>query len=405
MSGNFVRHGSFNRAALIKALLLTLLFIPTVVTAQSALQFIPIAPCRVVDTRYGIGPLGGPALKAGATRTFNIQQGRCNIPATAMAYSLNATVVPTARLGWITMWPAGATMPFVSTLNSYDGRVKANAAITAAGTGGAISVYATDVTQLILDINGYFVPLATSTSELQYYTVSPCRVADTRSSGGTISAGTSRSFPVLSSPCGVPSTAVAYSMNVTALPRTTLSYLTTWATGQSQPNVSTLNAPTGKVTANAAIVSAGTGGDISVFVSNDSDVILDVNGYFAPPSTSGLSYYPLTQCRSLDTRYGINKRGPFQGMLMIPMRYDAVCATPAAVQAYVLNATVLPVNTLSYLTLWPDGASQPNVSTLNAYDGAITSNMAIVPNVYGVLDAYAPSSTQLVFDLSGYFAP
>ena len=47
--------------------------------------------------------------------------------------------------------------------------------------------------------------------------------------------------------------------------------------------VSTLNAPTGTVTANAALVPAGTGGDIEVFPSNDTDLVIDVNGYFAAP--------------------------------------------------------------------------------------------------------------------------
>jgi hypothetical protein len=55
--------------------------------------------------------------------------------------------------------------------------------------------------------------------------------------------------------------------------------------------------------------------------------------------------------------------------------------------------------------LWPDGETQPVVSTLNAADGAITSNMAIVPNSDGKTDAYASGTTQLVLDISAYFAP
>ena len=49
--------------------------------------------------------------------------------------------------------------------------------------------------------------------------------------------------------------------------------------------------------------------------------------------------------------------------------------------------------------------SQPVVSTLNAFDGAITSNMAIVPTVNGKIDAYASGTTQLILDISSYFAP
>jgi hypothetical protein len=60
---------------------------------------------------------------------------------------------------------------------------------------------------------------------------------------------------------------------------------------------------------------------------------------------------------------------------------------------------------MPYLTLWPDGQSQPQVSTLNARDGFVTSNMAIVPTQNGSIDAYAASLTQLILDISGYFAP
>ena len=47
----------------------------------------------------------------------------------------------------------------------------------------------------------------------------------------------------------------------------------------------------------------------------------------------------------------------------------------------------------------------PLVSTLNAYDGLVTSNMAIVPNDNGSVDAYADGLTHLILDISGYFAP
>jgi hypothetical protein len=78
---------------------------------------------------------------------------------------------------------------------------------------------------------------------------------------------------------------------------------------------------------------------------------------------------------------------------------------PANAKAYVFNATVVPSPNLSYLTLWPDGEGQPVVSTLKAADGWITSNMAIVPNVNGKIDAYAAGMTQMVLDISSYFAP
>jgi hypothetical protein len=55
-------------------------------------------------------------------------------------------------------WPAGLATPNVSTLNSYTGTVVANAAIVPAGTNGAISIYVTDISDVLFDINGYFAP-------------------------------------------------------------------------------------------------------------------------------------------------------------------------------------------------------------------------------------------------------
>jgi sugar lactone lactonase YvrE len=371
-------------------------------TSTTGLQFIPVTPCRIADTRNPTGPFGGPEPAAGSTRVFNVPQSACKIPNTAVAYSLNVTVVPNAALGYLTMWPAGQTQPLVSTLNS-DGRVKANAAIVPAGTNGGVSVYVTDATQVVLDIDGYFVPAGT-TSALAFYPVTPCRLGDTRNPAGllggpSLAAGDSRVFPLRASNCNLPSTAQAYSLNVTAVPHTTLGYLTIWPTGGSQPLVSTLNAPTGAVTANAAIVPAGGGGDVSVFVDDAADVILDVDGYFAPPTTGGLSLYTVTPCRAIDTR-----PTAFTSTLTAKVE-GSLCAPPATAEAYVLNATVVPDGALGYLTLWPAGASQPTVSTLNAADKAITSNLAIVPTTHGEVDAFADGTTNLILDLSGYFAP
>jgi len=48
-------------------------------------------------------------------------------------------------------------MPSFSTLNDPSGTIVANAAIVPAGTNGAITVFASDATHVIIDIDGYFV--------------------------------------------------------------------------------------------------------------------------------------------------------------------------------------------------------------------------------------------------------
>ena len=373
-------------------------------SSNVGLHFVPVAPCRIADTRNGNGPFGGPILSGGSTRTFAVPSSGCGIPASATAYSVNVTVVPSGPLGYLTLWPAGQAPPLVSTLNS-DGRVKANAAIVPAGTGG-VSLYVTDATHIILDIDGYFSPSAPG--GLAFYPVTPCRVIDTRGAAGSlgapyIPANGSRSFPVQSSSCGIPSTAQAYSFNYTAVPKSALGFLTTWPSGETQPLVSTLNAPTGTVTANAAIVPAGTNGSVSVYASDATDLIVDMNGYFAPPSTGGLSLYTSNPCRAVDTRLP-SGAPPLNGSTVFVMQGGA-CGMPASAMAYVLNATAVPAGPLGWLTLWPDALTQPLASTLNAYDAAITSNMAIVPSTNGSIDAFTANPAYVILDVASYFAP
>ncbi len=165
--------------------------------------------------------------------------------------------MPQGPLGYLTIWPAGRSQPLVSTMNSLDGRVKANAAIVPAGASQAVSVYVSDTTNVVLDIDGYFAPATQST--LAFYPLPPCRVADTRKSTfpqglGTphLSGGVARDFPVLlATTCSIPNTALAYSLNFTAvpypMPGDPLGYLELWPTGnEPQRPVSTLNNPTGR---------------------------------------------------------------------------------------------------------------------------------------------------------------
>jgi hypothetical protein len=380
-------------------------------TPPTVTQFVPLSqPCRAVGTRP---PSGNGPIPGGTFQNFAISgEGTCATLPNAAVYSMNVTVVPsTGTLGYLTVWPAGRPQPVVSTLNSVDGRVKADAAIVPGGAGGAVSIYVTDTTNVIVDVNGYFAPPTGST--LAFYPLTPCRVADTRNSNfpqglgpPSLSAGVERAFPILNATtCNIPSSAAAYSLNFTVVPSGTLGYLTVWPTGQNRPTVSTLNDVLGNVIANAAIVVAGTGSEVSAFATNNTDLVIDINGYFAPAGSGGLSLYAVQPCRVFDSRHAGSGQ-PFSGTLTRPVDVvDTGCAVSSLSQAYAFNATVVPPGSLGYLTLWPDGENQPVVSTLNSADGSITNNMAIVPSQNGRVDAFASDLTQLILDVSSYFAP
>ena len=119
-----------------------------------------------------------------------------------------------------------------------------------------------------------------------------------------------RDFPVLESTACIPPgiNPAAYSFNFTVVPinQHPIGYLSVWPTGQSQPVVSTLNDQTGTIVANAAIVPAGTDTDrsVTVFSTDGTQLLIDINGYFAAPTTGcpACRCIALTPCRALDTR-------------------------------------------------------------------------------------------------------
>ncbi len=252
-------------------------FAPT--GSSSGLQFFPLAPCRVVDTRGATGSLGGPFLSAGQSRDFPVLSSACHVPSTAQTYSLNLTVVPHEPLGFLAAWPAGQAQPPTSILNAETGTPTSNAAILPSGGNGAVTVYATNDTDFVMDINGYFAPAATG--GVNFYTLTPCRVIDTRSPAGSPPTSGVTAVNVTGSGCGTPATAQAYALNATVVPPGPLTYLTLWPDGEAMPVVSTLNADPGTITSNMAILPT-TNGSVDAFATNPTYLILDVSGYFAP---------------------------------------------------------------------------------------------------------------------------
>src|SRR5262249_38732491 len=53
---------------------------------KNGLNFYPVAPCRVVDTRQKNGPMEGPSLKANEKRTLPMMASPCGLSAKAAAY-------------------------------------------------------------------------------------------------------------------------------------------------------------------------------------------------------------------------------------------------------------------------------------------------------------------------------
>jgi len=121
----------------------------------------------------------------------------------------------------------------------------------------------------------------------RFYTVTPCRVVDTRNPTGpygapALAANTSRSFAV-GGQCGVPTTAKAASLNVTVTGGTAPGMLRLYPGGTLTPLASAINYGAGKTRANNQTTPLGSAASLAVRcdqVSGIVQVIIDVNGYF-----------------------------------------------------------------------------------------------------------------------------
>jgi hypothetical protein len=123
-------------------------------TPPVATRFHTVTPCRVLDTRTAAG---GPALGASAERVVSVG-GRCGVPTSARAVSVNLTVTQPTTAGNLALFPTGAT-PSTSTLNYGAGQTRGNNAVASLSSSAALSIRCTQASgsaHVILDVNGYF---------------------------------------------------------------------------------------------------------------------------------------------------------------------------------------------------------------------------------------------------------
>jgi hypothetical protein len=376
------------------------------------LQYHPLTPARILDTRNG-----GTPLAAGETRNVLVAtQG--GVPSGATAAVINVTATNGTAAGYLTIFPTGATQPVASNLNWTAKQNVPNLVEIALGTGGMVSVYnAQGSTDVIFDVQGYVsVPVGTPGGDGLFNALVPARVLDTRDGTGTggtvakVGAGSTIDLTVTGAG-GVPSTGVeAVVLNVTATNPTAAGYVTAWPKGATQPVASNLNFAAGQTVPNRVIVKVGTGGKVSLYnPAGTVDLVADVNGWFTDGTSntaSGDVFTGTTPSRIMDTRLGGAPAGPASTIHMNVVGQGGV---PAGAHSAVLNVTVTnPAggNPSSYLTLWPTGSTQPLASDVNFHNGLTIANLTLVKiGANGQVDVYnAAGTTQIVVDVVGWYS-
>jgi hypothetical protein len=275
------------------------------VTSGTGALYSPLSPVRICDTRAanpsGLAgqeaQCGGETLQAG--RPLRVQvTGVGGVPASASAAVVNLTVPDSKAPGYLTAYPAGGSVPLASNMDFPEHALLSNRAIVVLSSSGGMNLVANVEADVIVDVSGYF-----DSSGASYTAMSPVRIADTRcgenpepsycgteqlphSNAGFETLGPGQVIAIsVSGVSGVPITATAAVLNVTATDTTASSYLTAYPAGTaSRPMASDLNWFAGSTVPNLVVVGLGNsgGGGVDVFnYDGGSGVVVDLEGYYS----------------------------------------------------------------------------------------------------------------------------
>ena len=379
---------------------------PPLATAAAGLKFVPVDPVRVLDTRDGTGGVPVGKVAAGGMVSFPVVGG--DVPPDAKAVALNVTTTAVDGPGYATVWPHGQAMPATSSVNvSEPGETAANAAVVPVGQSGMLDMSTFEAAHLVVDLTGYWVP-AGSTIDGRLHSVSaPTRLLDTRDGtggkpGGAFAAG--EQFDLQVTGAAVPTDATAAVLTVTYTGPKAPGFLTLWPAGGARPTVSTTNPNgSGDVRSNLAIVKLGSGGKVSVFSYQPSDVVIDVVGYFSADSSGHGLFTPMSPHRVEDSRQPGQPFGRIGGGETATLAFDRL--VPAAATMVIYNLTATQTAAGGFLTTYAAGQSRPLASSVN-WSGADQNRAAFNGSALGAgrgVDNYAFSATDVIVDLAGWF--
>jgi hypothetical protein len=200
---------------------------------------------------------------------------------------------------------------------------------------------------------------------------------------------------------GVPSSASAVALNVTATNPNADGFVTVWPCDGSQPLASNLNYIAGRTVPNATISKLAANGSVCLYTKSPTDLVVDVQGYF--PATTPV--VGLTPARLLDTRNGKGRPGtakvPAGGVIQLQVGGEE--GIPAGARSAVLNVTVTEPDGPGFVTVYPCGSQAPTASNLNYVSGQTVAN-AVVSKLddNGAVCLVTKLAAHLVVDVDGY---
>lgn len=340
-----------------------------------ASSFLPVASERLVDTRTD------PPGRVGAGDTLRVELGDA-VPSDATAVALYVAAAGSSTNGYLTASPCGRQSD-AATVNFSPGPATGAPTLTALGDDGDVCVFASAETDVIVDLQGAFVPDDRGL-ELDPL-ATPARLFDTRV------AGRAAEIEIV-----VPGGGDAAAVNLAATGADGTGFLRAGPCGEPVPGAN-LNYRAGPASSSSSIVELSDDGTFCVTASTPTDVIVDLTGTFGEDGS--LSFVPIVPTRTLDTRDGTGGWFPIHGSDQT-LRFRAA---PSEARAVTGTLTVVRPLATTFVAGFSCAGDPPNASA-NAGRASIAAN-ALTSAVAddGDLCLLASRTTTTVFDTTGWW--
>ncbi|MCU1400123.1 MAG: hypothetical protein JWN62_3232 [Acidimicrobiales bacterium] len=398
--------------------LLTVHATRTTVPDLPTLDFTPVGPKRLFDTRAGQSPNALRSLakrKIGGINELQVQVTGLDgyVPTVGVgAVSLNLTATNSDGDGFITVYACG-TRESVSSLNYTGGHTVANAIIAPVSGTGMVCIFSSAPTDIVADINGWFA------SGKAFTSIGPKRLFDTRPgqspqalltpTTAKIQAGSMLEVKVTDIAGIVPTAGVgSVSLNVTATDPAASGFITAYDCGTRQL-VSSVNYAAGATVANAVLAPVSATGTVCFFTSTTTDLIVDINGWIA----AGRGFTAISPQRVLDTRADQSPTAlrsvtkvKISGERELRVNVtDLAGYVPASgVEAVSLNVVAIEPDGDGYITVYTCGTREA-VSSLNYTTGQTVANAVLAPvSASGTICLYSQSPADVIVDIDGWFS-
>jgi hypothetical protein len=239
-----------------------------------------------------------------------------------------------------------------------------------------------------------------STSSNRLVPLDPCRLLDTRTSGGAMPVDGRRTLKVTEL-CGIPADARAVAVTLTSVRATRAGWLSIIPAGMTTVSTSTVNVLPGEIRPNGAIVALSAGGEVTIVNNAGGHVVLDVTAAFVPASraTEG-RFVPTPIQRVLDTRQSGRPARGENRLVRLPS------SIPADATALAINLTTSGASGHGLFTVFParPGAEVPTVSMLNTdAPGQTRGAGMIVPVTSDGFYVHTSAGDHIIVDIAGYF--